>query len=179
MDNTSNQTSPGVLHKLTALFHHFEEGVVVTMLLTMIILTCVQVVMRIFFSSGLGWADSLLRYLVLWSGMLGAAICTRKGHHISIDMASRLLPVTWLRWLGVVLNLFGALVCTGLTWSGYLFIKSEMEFGGDAALLGLANWQLSLIFPLAFALITVRFLIIAIKSALGKIQPVPVIPGKV
>ncbi len=54
-----------------------------------------------------------------------------------------------------------------------------MEFGGDAALLGLANWQLSLIFPLAFALITVRFLIIAIKSALGKIQPVPVIPGKV
>jgi len=173
------QPPPGLLSKLTGYFHHLEEGVVVTMLLTMITLTCVQVGMRTFFSSGLDWADSLLRYLVLWSGLLGAAICTRQRQHINIDLASRLLPPKWLRWLGVVLNLFSTLVCAGLTWSGYLFVKSEMEFGGDATLLGLPHWQLTLIFPLVFALLTLRFLIIAGLSALGKIQAAPVVHGKI
>ncbi|NTV15113.1 MAG: TRAP transporter small permease [Desulfobulbaceae bacterium] len=178
MTTSTPQTQPGILSKLTGFFHHLEEGVVVTMLLTMIILTCVQVAMRTFFSSGLEWADSLLRYLVLWSGLLGAAICTRQGQHICIDLASRLLPAKLLRWLGVILNLFSTLVCAGLTWSGYLFVQSEREFGGDASILGLAHWQLMLIFPLAFALISLRFLVIATKSALGKIQATPVIPGK-
>lgn len=177
-DTAALPTPPGILSKASAAFHHLEEGVVVAMLLTMIVLTCVQVGMRTFFSSGLEWADSLLRYLVLWSGLLGAAICTRQGQHINIDLASRLLPAQWLRWLGVVLNLFSTLVCGGLTWSGYLFVKSEMEFGGDATLLGLAHWQLTLVFPLAFALITLRFLIIAGQSALGLKTMAPVVPGQ-
>lgn len=177
--SSNAKPKPSTLTKITSSFHHLEEGVVVAMLLTMIILTCVQVAMRTFFSSGLEWADSLLRYLVLWSGLLGAAICTRQGQHICIDLASRLLPTKLLRWLGVALNLFSTLVCAGLTWSGYLFVQSEREFGGDASILGLAHWQLMLIFPLAFALISLRFLIIAAKSALGKTQAAPVIPGKV
>lgn len=178
MDNHTPKTPPGIFTKLTGLSHHLEEGVVVSMLLTMIVLTCVQVVMRTFFSSGLDWADALLRYLVLWSGLLGAAICTRQGQHINIDLASRLLPAKWLRWLGVVLNLFSTVVCAGLTWSGYLFVKSEMEFGGNATLLGLAHWQLTLIFPLAFALMTLRFLIITGQSALGLTTITPVVPGQ-
>lgn len=179
MNISNSQEPPGFLSRLTAFFHNLEEGVVVGMLLIMIVLTCVQVGMRTFFSSGLDWADSLLRYLVLWSGLLGAAISTRQRQHINIDLASRLLPAEWLRWLGVVLNIFSTLVCIGLTWSGYLFVKSEMEFGGDARLLGLAHWQLSLVFPLIFAVLAVRFLIVAWQSALGRIQAAPLLHGRI
>lgn len=179
MTTSESHSPPGVIAKFSGLFHHLEEGAVIGMLLTMIVLTCVQVVMRTFFSSGLDWADSMLRYLVLWSGLLGAAICTRRGQHINIDLASRLLPPKWLRWLGVVLNIFSTLVCAGLTWSAYLFVKSEMEFGGDASLLGLAHWQLTMIFPLAFALMTMRFLIITGQSALGRTTITPIVPGQV
>jgi TRAP-type C4-dicarboxylate transport system permease small subunit len=179
MPPPTSKSNSGILTTITGLFHYLEEGMVVTMLLTMIVLTCTQVAMRTFFSSGLDWADSLLRYLVLWSGLLGATICTRQGQHINIDLASRLLPDKYLRWLGVVLNAFSTLVCAGLTWSGYLFVKSEMEFGGDAALLGLAHWQLTLIFPLSFALMTLRFLIITGQSALGRTTITPIVPGQV
>ncbi|HSH12516.1 MAG TPA: TRAP transporter small permease [Desulfurivibrionaceae bacterium] len=178
MTNPTSITPRAILTKITGFFHHLEEGVAVGMLLTMIVLTCLQVGMRTFFSSGIDWADSLLRYLVLWSGLLGAAICTRQGQHINIDLASRLLPVKWLRWLGVVLNIFSTLVCAGLSWSGYLFVKSELEFGGNAALLGLAHWQLSLAFPLVFALITLRFLIISGQSILGRATIKPVVPDQ-
>lgn len=179
MTKSTPHPPPRIVSRAIGLFQHLEEGVVASMLLAMIVLTCVQVGMRTFFSSGLDWADSLLRYLVLWSGLLGAAIATRKGQHINIDLASRLLPAKWLRWLGVVLNIFSTLVCAGLTWSGYLFVKSELEFGGDAALLGLAHWQLSLAFPLVFALITLRFLIISGQFLLGRRTIMPVVPGKV
>jgi TRAP-type C4-dicarboxylate transport system permease small subunit len=166
-----------VLAGLLAFSHHLEEGVVAVMLLAMIFLTCTQVVLRAFFSSGLDWADSLLRYLVLWSGLLGATIATRQAKHINIDLASRLLPKKWLRWLGVVINLFSALVCGGLTWSGYLFVKSELEYGGKATLLGLAHWQLGLIFPLAFALLSLRFGVLAGQNLRGENRPPPS-PGR-
>lgn len=147
--------------KTIRFLHHLEETIIALMLLAMIVLTCVQVGLRGFFSSGLAWADSLLRYLVLWCGLLGAGVATRQGKHITIDLASRLLPEAWLRWLKAGLDLFSALVCGFLTWAAIIFVKNEAAFGGDATTLGLTYWQLNLIFPLAFALLTCRFLIAA------------------
>jgi TRAP-type C4-dicarboxylate transport system permease small subunit len=178
MVKTTFQPRPKLMHRLIALLHYLEEGVVILILLSMIVLTCTQVALRAFFSSGINWADPLLRHMVLWSGLLGGAIATRQSKHINIDIASRLLPVRWLRWLKVVLNLFSGLVCVGLTWSGILFVKNEMEFGGQATLLGISHWQLNLVFPVLFAIIALRFLIISGRVALGLQPPSgPIKPG--
>jgi len=178
MDKNTSQPHPGLLNRLIALLHHLEEGVVILLLLSMVLLTCTQVALRAFFSSGIDWADSLLRHMVLWSGLLGGAVATRQAKHINIDIASRLLPVRWLRWLRVILNLFSSLVCGGLTWAGILFVKNEMAFGGEATLLGVSHWQLSLVFPVIFAIISLRFLIISCRVALGLPPPsAPFKPG--
>ncbi len=177
-DKVTTTQPPGILRKVNSLLHHLEEGVVIFLLLSMIVLTCTQVVLRIFFSSGIDWADALLRYMVLWSGLLGGAIATRQGKHINIDIASRLLPARWLRRLKIVLNLFSSLVCGGLTWAGILFVSNEMEFGGEATLLGIPHWQLNLVFPVIFAIISLRFLIISGRIALGLQPPSgPIKPG--
>ncbi len=68
------------------------EQVFVTILLTMMILTAFfQIVLRNFFDTGISWGDSLVRYLVVWVGFIGAAIATKEGKHISIDVVSRWL----------------------------------------------------------------------------------------
>ena len=68
------------------------EQVLVTILLTMMILLAFsQIVLRNFFATGISWGDSLVRYLVLWVGFIGAAIATREGKHINIDVVSRWL----------------------------------------------------------------------------------------
>ncbi len=154
------------LHRL---FRRVEDAAVVVILAAMIVLACLQVAMR-FFDSGLPWADALLRYLVLWGGMLGAAAATREGRHITIDLVSRFLRPAGRRWLGVLVDGFSAAVCFFLLYAAVVYVKNEAEFGGAQTSLGLAYWQLNLIFPAAFAVIAARFALSALISAWGKAE---------
>ena len=146
-----------ILKNLGRRFNQIEELFISLLLLAMIFLASLQIFMRIFFDSGLVWADPLLRHLVLWVGMLGAALATRYGKHITIDIFSHLLPARGLLWLNLVLNLFAAVVCGFLTWAACLFIKNEIAFGSGRELVGIPVWAWNLIFPFAFALMTARF----------------------
>ena len=56
------------------------EQVLVSILLTLMILMAFsQIVLRNFFDTGISWGDSLVRYLVVWVGFIGAAIAAREG----------------------------------------------------------------------------------------------------
>ena len=156
--------APRPKNSLFSRLARIEESILGLFLVTMILLACVQILLRTVFSSGLLWADPLLRYLVLWSGLLGAAMATSQGKHLSLDIISFLVPESLKAWLHIVTNLFSAIVAAFLTWAAYLFIRSEMEFG-NAQLLSVPSWVWNLIFPIAFALITFRFLMAAWTTA--------------
>lgn len=155
---------PPFLLKIRAAVARVEEWFLCFLLSTMVILACMQILLRDIFSSGLIWADPLLRYLVLWSGLIGAAIATRQGKHIAIDVASHLIPEKYFSWLVALIDLFSAFVCAALTYASVLFILSEKDFGGTRLILGIPSWVLNLIFPLAFALIAVRFILVLIAN---------------
>ncbi len=148
----------------------FEEIVLCLLLTTMIVLACLQIVLRSVFSSGLIWADPMLRYLVLWSGLLGASMATSKGKHIALDLAGYLIPERLRPLVQFLCYLFSAITSGFLTWAALLFIQSEMEFGSPG-ILGIPTWGWNLIFPLAFSVITTRYIILLITAAvqlLGK-----------
>ena len=112
------------------------------------------------------WADPLLRYLVIWSGMFGAVVATRHGKHIALDVVSYLVPPRFDRWLKVVIHLFSFLVALVLTYAALVFVRNEAEFGGTV-LLSLPSWVWNLVFPLAFGLMAIRFLAAALADLLG------------
>ncbi|MCD6430200.1 MAG: TRAP transporter small permease [Deltaproteobacteria bacterium] len=146
-----------ILKNLGRCFNLVEEIFISLLLLAMIFLAVLQIFMRILFDGGFVWADPLLRHLVLWVGMFGAALATKHGKHITIDVFSHFLPDRGALWLNLVLNLFAAVVCGFLTWAAFLFIKNEIAFDSGRALVGIPVWVLNLIFPLAFALMAGRF----------------------
>lgn len=129
------------------------------MLTTMILLACLQITLRTFFGSGLLWADPLLRYLVLWSGLLGAVMATSKGNHIALDLAGYLIPKQYRPFVQMVCHLFSCVTAGFLTWAAILFIHSEKEFSVPG-LFEFPSWIWMLIFPLAFALMSFRYLIL-------------------
>ena len=139
------------------------DGFLCLLLISMIGLACLQIGLRTFFSSGLLWADPLLRYLVLWSGMLGAVVATRERKHIAIDVVGYLAPPQIKPWLQLALDLFSCLVTGFLTWAAIVFVRNEASFGGFS-LLSLPSWVWNLIFPLAFFLIMVYFFLALIKD---------------
>ncbi len=153
------QTGP----QISLVWKWLLDGFLCLLLISMIGLACLQIGLRTFFSSGLLWADPLLRYLVLWSGMLGAVVATRERKHIAIDVVGYLAPQQIKPWLQLALDLFSCLVTGSLTWAAIVFVRNEASFGGSS-LLSLPSWVWNLIFPLAFFLITVHFLLALIKD---------------
>ena len=160
-----------ILKNLGRRLNLVEEILVSLLLLAMIFLASLQIFMRILFDSGFVWADPLLRHLVLWAGMLGAALATKHGKHITIDVFSHFLPDRGALWLHLVLNLFAAVVCGFLTWAAFLFIKNELAFGSGRILVGIPVWVLNLIFPFAFALMAARFSTKVYDQGVTLLQP--------
>jgi len=152
---------------ISTILNWTEAAVICLLLIAMILLASVQIFLRIFYASGLVWADPLLRYMVIWAGLLGAAVATKQAKHISIDIISHLVPQQFLPWLQMLLNFFSASVCIILTSAAVKFVRDEALYGGRS-ILDIPSWELNIIYPLAFAIIAARFLILALQD-LGRL----------
>jgi TRAP-type C4-dicarboxylate transport system permease small subunit len=140
--------------------NRLEEVFLCVLLLAMIGLACTQILLRDIFTQGFVWADPLLRYMVIWAGLFGADIATRKEKHITIDIISHLIPIELKSWLQALIHLFAAAVCACLTYAAVIFINNEASFSGGREILGIPSWGMNLAFPVAFGLISLRFLIL-------------------
>jgi TRAP-type C4-dicarboxylate transport system permease small subunit len=136
-----------------------EETLLSLLLTAMIVLACLQIILRSFFGGGLFWAEPLLRYLVLWGGLLGAVAATGQSRHIAIDLIGNRLPERVQAWLNLIIQLFSAVAAAGLTWAAWRFLRNEIADAGTGPL-DLPLWLLLGIFPASFALITLRYLLL-------------------
>ncbi len=165
----TEQTGSGsIIVRIVAPLVRLEEFLLTVLLSTLIGLACWQIGARWFTSGSVAWIDPLLRYLVLWSGLLGAALATAKDNHISLDAVGYLLLGRVKLWVDLMTRLFCVVVSFFLFRATLLFISSEIEFGGST-LFGLASWIWNLIFPLAFFLILLHF-ILGVASQVIKIS---------
>ncbi len=157
------------LQKLARLTGKGEDLLLCLLLSLMLLLACLQIVMR-WTSGGLIWADPLLRYLVLWCGLLGGLKATGAGKHIALDFTGFLVPLFLRPWVAFTTDLFCTAAAGGLTFASWLFLRSEMEFGGTT-LFGLPSWVLNSVFLLTFALMTIRYLVHSILAATRCFSP--------
>lgn len=158
-------TCRAMCKKTAFILQRLEEAFLCGLLLVMIVVAVLQITLRTFFSGGLLWADPFLRYLVLWSGMFGAALATKRGKHIALDVVTFVVPAAVLPWLKCLLDLFSFLVALVLVYAATVFVGNEARFGASV-LLGIPGWCWNLVFPLSFGLIALRFLSNAVADFL-------------
>lgn len=136
-----------------------ENVALVVLLGGMMVLAVGQILLREVFSTGVPWADELLRLLVLWLAMVGSVAACRDNRHIRIDALSHLLPVRVVVAVRVVVDLFAAAVCAVIAWHSFRYSGLEREYA-DTVLVATPAWLAHLVVPLAFALLTYRFLVL-------------------
>lgn len=141
-----------------ARLHRFEDWVLTILVLVMVVLAGAQIVLRNVFDSGFSWAEPVLRALVLWSAMLGAAIATRDDQHIGLDFIARFVSGTALRAARFIALAFAAVLCATMAWHSWGLVQLDRE-GHTDGVLGIPAWMLELILPLGFGLMALRFLI--------------------
>lgn len=137
-------------------FKYIVQGVLATVLLGMIALVFSQVVLRGLFNSGISWADVVGRHMVLWIAFLGAMLATRSRQHISIDLASRLIPRRARNALRFILDIVACVVCCALTVAAIKFVVSEHEME-TVLFSGVPLWIIETIIPFGFAMIAFEY----------------------
>ena len=137
-----------------------ETFLLLFFLLTAILLACVQILLRNFFDMGIFWADSALRIMVLWIGMIGAMFASRNKKHIRIDILSHYLPVNFRNNIWRVTELLTALVCGIVAYYSIEFIQYEY-LDGAIAFANVPVWLCEIIIPIAFIIMALRYLIYA------------------
>ncbi len=147
-----------------------EKILLAIMLGLMVLMAFSQIVLRNFFDTGIPWGDSLVRYLVLWVCFIGAAVATREGKHINIDVFSNLLPGIGKTVNRVIIHLFSCAVCCLLAYAAAKFVHNEFQME-QVAFLGLPAWQLQLIIPVTCGLMALRYSLRAFKEISAIIHP--------
>ncbi len=146
-----------VFPALLRFLHSLENASLVILLTLTIFLAVLQILLRNVFETGLPWADTLLRILVLWLGLAGAMIASREQRHIRIDILSRYLDPASNRLISRFLSIVAAIVCGIIAWYSVPFVKMEFE-DGLMAFAGVPVWIAEAIIPFAFTVMTLRYI---------------------
>jgi len=142
--------------RVDAIIDRVGQTLVSILLSVMILIAFLQIVLRNIFATGFTWGDPLVRNLVLWVGFIGAAIATREGKHISIDVVSQLVPSRGKVVIEGIIHVSSFIICGLLTFAAVKFISNEALMG-NSTFLGIRAWVPELILPITFGLMTLRF----------------------
>jgi len=149
-----------VIQRLLRGLHRAEDWLLAGLLGVLLVLSVVQIALRIFFDTGLEWAEPVSRMGVLWLALFGALGAARAHRHIAIDALPRLLPPAIRRAAWVVTQLATATVCGLLAWYGWGMFEMERE-APSVFVEGIASWWPMLAFPFGFGLLALRFVVSA------------------
>jgi TRAP-type C4-dicarboxylate transport system permease small subunit len=150
-----------------------EDVLLVVLLTGMVGLAGWQIVERNLFDTALVWGDPLLRILVLWVGLLGAVAAARDDRQINVDVIARFTPEPWRSRIRVLTDLFTAAVTGFLAWHAVRFVRDAQAFG-EVAFGSVPLSVAALILPVAFGLLSVRYLLLTgfhLSRIRGGVEP--------
>jgi len=147
-----------LLDHILKFIHKIEDGLLAVLLIAMLLLASSQIFLRNFLDIGIAWADPLLRIMVLWLGLLGALAASRDNKHITIDVLTRMMSPRARQTTRIFTSLFTAIVTGIIAYHSVRFVVIEYQTG-NTALSGIPAWQFEIILPIAFSLISLRYVI--------------------
>jgi TRAP-type C4-dicarboxylate transport system permease small subunit len=141
-----------------------ERFILVALVTGMVGLSVLQILLRNVWHTGLNWAEPLLGMALLWLTMLGALAATGLGRHLSIDLATALLPRRWSVGLVRATSIFAALVCGLLAWAAGRYVGFQRDMN-ITLLLGAPVWKHYMVIPVVFWVMSLRFAVRAFVPA--------------
>ncbi len=141
-----------------------ENVLLVTLLGGMMLVAVGQVIAREIFETGFFWAGEVVRLMVLWLAMVGSIAACRENRHIRIDAISHLLSDRAVGIARMLVDTFAAVVCGVIAWNAWRYLQLEIEFE-DTVLIDTPAWVAHLVVPVAFALLSYRFAVSVLQTA--------------
>ena len=142
-----------------------ELGVALLAFAAMLALSAADIIGRNLFNATLPGGDLVLRQLVLWIALPGAALAVAAQRHLHLDPANLAARPRWRKWTAIPFNLAAALVCALLSHAAWAYWQDEWQYESAGA--AWLAWM-GLILPVAFGLLALHFLL---RAALANQEP--------
>lgn len=152
-----------MVRRWVARLHQAEDVMLAALLGSLLLLSVAQIALRLFFDTGLSWAEPVGRTGVLWLALLGALGATRGRRHIAIDALPRLLPPGPRRLAWLIAQAATAVLCAGMAWLGWGLVQLEREMPLPFVA-GIPSWVPMLALPVGFGLMALRFALAAVDT---------------
>jgi TRAP-type C4-dicarboxylate transport system permease small subunit len=137
---------------------HFEESILLVLLIVMTCVMGVQVTMRYLFNASLTWSEEITRYMFVWSAFISVSYCIKKGISIRIDQFTNMMPQSAKKVLGVITRI------VMLVFFVYVFryaldvVGATYANGQKSPALGLPIYWVQVSSVLGFGMAVVRLL---------------------
>ena len=138
-----------------------ELGTALLAFAAMLALSVADIVGRNLFNATLPGGDVVLRHLVLWVALPGAALAVAAQRHLYLDPANLATRPRWQRLTAIPFNLAAAVVCALLTHAAWAYWQDAWQYQSADA--GWLAWM-GLILPVAFGLLALHFLLRAVLA---------------
>lgn len=147
------------LARAGAMWTRGETLVGVAAIIAMAALPVLEMILRGVFGTGLPGSFGFVQHLTLWVAFTGALIATREGRHLTLVSGAGHIPER-VRPAGAMLAVAApTAVTTGLAWASLEFVRSEAMFATSGIGQWVPVWLMESILPVAFAAMTVRFVL--------------------
>ena len=137
-------------------FRGAEHAAAMGALLAMGLLPVLELFLRTFFRTGIPGNSSYVQNLTLWVGFLGAVVASRERRHLSLSSGAKFIMPHFRRLANTLAATVSTAVGSALFWASFQFVRAEMAAPGRIA--GwLPIWVVESVLPIAFGVITLRF----------------------
>ena len=127
----------------------FDQILTFLVFIILVLLPAIEVISRLFSSTGIVASSVLVQHLTLWVGFLGAVIASRRNNLLSLTtkpIFSSTEPIEWKNLVGKITSIIIVLL---LAYGSWLLVQVEIDFPVKIAPF-ISRWFALLIMPLGF-----------------------------
>ncbi|MCD8140851.1 MAG: TRAP transporter small permease [Planctomycetaceae bacterium] len=135
---------------------HFEETVLILLL---VIISCVmflQVIMRYIFNDSMTWPEEFCRYCYVWTAFFSLAYTVRQGNMLRVAVVMDLLPQTARKVVFILVNVVCLIVFAVFFGHSIGVVQSIHKMGQTSTAMG---WSMAMVYMctvIGFGLAAVR-----------------------
>lgn len=153
---------------MLARWNKLEEILIGSLLAVMVSITCLQVVLRYVFNTGIVWGLEATSYAFLWMVLLGLSYGVRTNSHIAVDALVSWLPRRSKRLVLLVSVTLGLIYTLTMLQGTFTYVERLYLLEIHAQNIPVPKWLLSSCLPLGFLLLALRMLELAKQIYLGE-----------
>jgi TRAP-type C4-dicarboxylate transport system permease small subunit len=108
------------IHAGVDMLYRLLEAVMVVCIATMLVMVFGNVVLRIFFNTGIDLSEEIPRFAFVWMTFLGAIVGMRKRAHLGVDVVVKMLPVMGQKICWATSQMIMLVCCLYIVYGTYL-----------------------------------------------------------